>query len=349
MVAMDGTTISRCQSAPAAVALDALERVFINRYQGGFPLTMRPFAAAAAVLGSSEEALIAAVARLLQRGLLSRFGPLFDAARFGGAVTLAALSVPPARFDSVAKLVNALPQVAHNYRREHHLNMWFVVASDHAEEVARTLSRIEVMTGLRVYDFPKEREYHVGLWLQLAADGTVDTVPVPVPVLERSATVADCAPLDPTDRRLVEATQDGLPLTALPYAALARKLDLQPDIVITRLEQLLARGVIRRIGAVPHHYRLGLRGNGMSVWNVDDAYVDELGQRVSELPFVSHCYRRPRQARAWPYNLFVMAHGADRDAVLGKVAHIEQLLGEHCRAHEVLFSTKVLKKTGLRL
>jgi DNA-binding Lrp family transcriptional regulator len=252
--------------------------------------------------------------------------------------------VPVTRYEEVSRMVNALPQVAHNYQRDHRLNMWFVVASDRPEDVVRTLSRIEVMTGLRVYDFPKEREFHVGLGLRLDVDGSVDTVPVPPAA---SGDGHPC-PIDATDRRLIAATQEGLPVTTTPYADVARELGLQPETVIARLERLLAAGVIRRIGAVPHHYRLGLRGNGMSVWDVDDEQVDVLGRQVGELDFVSHCYRRPR-LRGWNYNLFAMAHGVDRTAVLDKTARIAELLGKHCRGHEVLFSSRVLKKSGLRI
>jgi len=344
---MDGNAPSRITAAEGAgvTSPSTLQRHFINRYQGGFPLCARPFAAAAEVLETSEAVLVEAVALLLDSGLLTRFGPLFDANRLGGATTLAAMAVPKSRFDSVAQVINALPQVAHNYRREHRLNMWFIVASDRVEEIRTTLSRIEVMTGLRVYDFPKEREFYIGLWLHLDADGTIDTIPVP----SQAAPLTGIAELDATDRRLVQATQGGLPLAEEPYAIVARDLKLEPETVIARLERMVASGVIRRIGAVPHHYRLGLRGNGMSVWDVDDDVIDKLGQQISELDFISHCYQRPRHPRVWRYNLFAMAHGADRATVLGKTEQVAALLGEHCRAHEVLFSTTVLKKTGLRL
>jgi DNA-binding Lrp family transcriptional regulator len=155
--------------------------------------------------------------------------------------------------------------------------------------------------------------------------------------------------LDELDRCLIKATQGGLPLLARPYDALAESLGLSGAQVQARLARLLQGGVIRRIGAVPNHYAIGYVANGMSVWDVDDACVDGLGCRVGQLEFVTHCYRRPRRLPEWPYNLFAMVHGRDRDEVLSQVAQIAVLLGADCRAHEVLFSSKILKKTGLRL
>lgn len=151
------------------------------------------------------------------------------------------------------------------------------------------------------------------------------------------------------DRRLVLATQGGLPLVARPYRQLAEQLGLPEPEVIDRLRGMLERGVIRRIGAVPNHYAIGYTANGMSVWDVADERIDELGERVGALPFVTHCYHRPRQLPAWRYNLFAMVHGASRAEVLSKVAEIAKLLGACCATHDVLFSTEILKKTGLRL
>ena len=153
---------------------------------------------------------------------------------------------------------------------------------------------------------------------------------------------------DALDRALVRALQGGLPLVARPYHAIAGSLGVTPARVMARVEAMLASGGIRRIGAVPNHYRLGWRANGMSVWDVDDAVVDALGARVGELDCVSHCYRRPRRLPAWPYNLFAMVHGRDRDEVAAKVAQIAAIVGRHARARDVLFSTRILKKTGLR-
>lgn len=157
------------------------------------------------------------------------------------------------------------------------------------------------------------------------------------------------ASLDATDRRLVLATQAGLPLVPRPYHALAEELGLPAAEVMARLANLLDAGVIRRMGAVPNHYALGYTANGMSVWDVPDARVDALGERVGRLPFVTHCYHRPRHLPLWPYNLFAMIHGKSREEVELHVQAITELLGQDCRARDVLYSSRILKKTGLRI
>ena len=151
------------------------------------------------------------------------------------------------------------------------------------------------------------------------------------------------------DRRLIAATQGGLPLVARPYEAVGAMLGTTGEAVRERLQAMLAEGLIRRIGAVPNHYRLGYTANGMSVWDVADAEVDRLGELVGALPGVSHCYRRPRRLPQWPYNLFAMLHGRSRDEVERQAAELQHLLGSACRGHDILYSTAILKKTGLRL
>ncbi|NMM77604.1 protein nirH [Acidovorax sp. SRB_14] len=155
--------------------------------------------------------------------------------------------------------------------------------------------------------------------------------------------------LDDFDRALVAATQRGLPLVPRPYDAVGAALGVSGQQVQARMAQMLASGFIRRIGAVPNHYRLGFTANGMSVWDVDDAQVDALGERIGQLPGVSHCYRRPRRLPDWPYNLFAMLHGRTRAEVEQQAVQLQQLLGAACRSHAILYSTAILKKTGLRL
>ena len=161
--------------------------------------------------------------------------------------------------------------------------------------------------------------------------------------------VVDRGMLDAIDLAIVRATQAGLPLVARPYAAVAAAIGVAPEVVLARVEAMLADGRIRRIGAVPNHYALGYRANGMSVWDVADGRVDELGERVGALACVSHCYRRPRRLPQWRYNLFAMLHGRDRAEVEAQVAPVGAVLGDAARGHEVLYSTRILKKSGLRL
>lgn len=155
--------------------------------------------------------------------------------------------------------------------------------------------------------------------------------------------------LDELDRCLIKETQAGLPLVPQPYEAIAECLQCSADEVMSRLQRLLESGAIRRIGAVPNHYTLGFRGNGMTVWDLPDEKVVEYGEKIGNLDFVSHAYQRPRHQPQWNYNLFAMVHGKDRDEVMEKVKVIVDLLGDDNRGHEVLFSSRILKKTGMRI
>lgn len=157
------------------------------------------------------------------------------------------------------------------------------------------------------------------------------------------------APIDELDRRIIQATQEGLPLVPQPYHQVAEQLGVSAEEVMERMVRMLQEGIIRRIGAVPNHYALGYQANGMTVWDVPDERIDELGAAVGALDFVSHCYQRPRYLPEWPYNFFAMVHGRDRAEVEEKTRRIAALLGDACRVHEILYSTRILKKTGLRI
>jgi DNA-binding Lrp family transcriptional regulator len=154
---------------------------------------------------------------------------------------------------------------------------------------------------------------------------------------------------DELDRRIVLATQSGLPIVTQPYKHIANELDISTSLLMQRLEIMKLDGRIRRIGAVPNHYKLGYTANGMSVWDVDDSIIDEVGKQIGNLEMVTHCYQRPRYLPEWPYNLFAMLHGHDRNEVFEKVEQIAELLGNKVNQYDILFSTRILKKTGLRL
>ena len=147
--------------------LDATDRRIINGLQGGFPICERPYAKAAESLGLTEEELISRIGKLVEDGVLSRFGPLYNADRLGGTAVLAAMALPEAEYEQVADIVNAQVEIAHNYRREHALNMWFVGSGEQVEGVEAAFARIEKLTGHPVYRFPKEREFFVELKLSV--------------------------------------------------------------------------------------------------------------------------------------------------------------------------------------
>lgn len=147
--------------------MDELDRTIINTLQDGLPLCEEPFARLARELETDEQTIVARIAHLLEEGILTRFGPLYNAERMGGALSLCALSAPRDSFDTIAEQVNAHPEVAHNYEREHALNMWFVLATEDAERVAEVVTEIEAETGCRVLQFPKQEEFFIGLKLEI--------------------------------------------------------------------------------------------------------------------------------------------------------------------------------------
>ncbi len=339
------------------VRLDRADRAVVNAFQGGFPVTERPFEPAAAALRErgvevTAEELLERVRRLDEEGVLSRFGPLVNAEAIGGTATLVAMHAPPERFDEVADLVNAHREVAHNYEREHsHLNMWFVLSVAEEDEVDRVLAEIENETGQPTYNMPKQREFRVEAKFLL--DGPVSDGDVDLSGLGPDVEPTDSRALTPDERDLVLAVQDGLPVTATPYRDIAERLGRDVDWVLRTLKRFVAEGKIRRVGVVPNHYALGYTENGMTVWNVPDELIEEVGPAVASLEFVTHCYERPRHEGVWPYNFFAMTHGRSEEESEARIERVRERMEEFWDVDEddwdTLFSTRILKKTGIRL
>ncbi|MCW8834346.1 MAG: Lrp/AsnC family transcriptional regulator [Colwellia sp.] len=177
-----------------------------------------------------------------------------------------------------------------------------------------------------------------------------------------SVSTCQSSELTPLERQYILATQKGLPIVERPYDAIAEKLNISVEQVLTLTKDLQQRGIIRRIAAVPNHYKIGYKFNGMTVWDIDDDKIHEFGQRVGKLPFVSHCYERPRHLPHWNYNLFAMVHGKNQQEIQKYRSQIKELLndvlvtrnhdsgqGRVTKSNDMLTSTQILKKTGLRL
>ncbi len=337
--------------------LDATDRAILNAFQGGFPVVEDPFEPAARALRErgidvDADELVERIARMDEEGTISRFGALIDAEAIGGTATLVATHAPEERFDEVAELVNDHVEVAHNYRREHpHLNMWFVLSVADPDRVEEVLAEIEAETGEETYDMPKQREFRVEA--KFPVEGPLADEGVDLSGLGPSVSPTDRAALTADELDLVVAIQGGLPVTASPYADVAAEIDADPAWVRRTIKRFEREGKVRRVGLVPNHYALGYSENGMTVWDVPDDVVGEVGPAVAEFDFVTHCYERPRHEPVWEYNVFAMTHGRSEAESDRRIEQVRERMAEHWDVADgdwdTLFSTEILKKTGIRI
>lgn len=327
-----------------AIAHNSLRRPLLNDWQRGFPLVERPFAAVAAELGCSEDAVITQFRSLRAAGALSRIGAVF-AAGAGGAGLLAAMAVPRQALGAVAAIVSAHPAVNHNYEREHAWNLWFVVNGADAASVEHTLASLEAATGCRALRLRMQRAYRIDLGFDL--NGRIGQRDAGA---DGAATRAECAaPLAPAEWPLAALAEQGLALEPRPYARWARELGIGGDSgqVCATLARWLREGTLKRFGVVVRHHELGFDANAMTVFDVPDTEVDTCGAALACEGSVSLAYRRER-ADGWPYNLYCMLHGRDRAAVRTALAGVMQRTGLQPFAHEVLFSCRRFKQVGGR-
>lgn len=321
--------------------LQGLARTLIDGWQRSLPLVPRPFAAIGARLGASEAEVVAEVRRLVEAGIVARVGATVRP-NTAGASLLAAMQVPPADIDRVASIVSAEPAVNHNYEREHDFNLWFVVTAPDATALRAALARLGAATGLAILELPMERPYYLDLGFPL--DGRDATwkrdgiAPTPAPA----------ATVEAEDRAILAAIEDGIDVAPRPFLALARRTGLAEGEILRRIGRLVGSGVISRFGLIVRHRALGIAANAMTVWDIPDEAVDDVGARLAAEPSVTLCYRRPRRLPAWPYNLFAMVHGRERQAVAHEIDGItrRQRLGHVAR--EILFSKRCFAQRGAR-
>jgi DNA-binding Lrp family transcriptional regulator len=336
--------------------LGTVDRAVLNAFQGGFPVVERPFEPAAAALADhgvdiGADELLSRVQELDDAGVLTRFGALINAEAIGGTATLVATHAPEDSYDEHAELINAHPEVAHNYEREHpHLNMWFVVSVAEEGRVEEVLAEIEAETGEETYNLPKQQEFHVGAKFPVEGPQTQD---VDCSDLGPDVTATEQRSLTADELDLVLEIQDGLPVTATPYADVAEEIDAGVDWVLETIQRFNQEGKVRRVGVIPNHYALGYSENGMTVWDVPDEVIDEVGPAIAEFDFVTHCYERPRHDGVWPYNFFAMTHGRSEAESQERIQQVRDRMAQHWDVAEddwdTLFSTRILKKTGIRL
>jgi siroheme decarboxylase len=327
-------------TAPGAhLPVDAADLLLLNGFQHEFPLVTRPFDAIACKLGRDPEQVMAACRRLHAAGAISRIGAVFAPQR-AGASTLAALAAAPGRLEQVASIVSGSAHVNHNYERTDPLNLWFVATARDQAELDAVLADLGVRTGCEILRMPLAREYRIDLGFDITGHG---------------ATAADRParrPLWPIPEParapgLQRALQDGMDIVAHPYRQLARRAGLDEASTLRILGNWLAAGFVKRFGIVVRHHELGFTANAMCVWNVPDAIVDALGERLAVEPGITLCYRRVRAA-SWPFNLYAMIHGRARAAVDLCLAELTRRHGLAGFDSRVLYSVRRFKQRGAR-
>ena len=329
------------------VGLDATDRALIDGFQSGFPLQPNPFEAVGRTLETTAADAYARLERLMDRGIVRRFGAVLNPPVIGSS-TLAAVQAPADRFEEIAGVINGYAQVNHNYRRRHAWNMWFVVTAATQERRDRILTEIQTKTGCPVLNLPMLTDYYIDLEFpvvnddRIAREGVTETDVSATRISEEA--IGD---LTDTERSIILAIQDGFPMTMTPYAAIGRQLGIGPVTVTETISELIEKRCIKRVGCVINHITTGFTANCMVVWDVPDAELDRRGEQVGQLPFVTLCYHRPRRPKqGWRYNLFTMVHGRESEIVDAK---IDELAREHLPyPHERLYSEEKLKQTGAR-
>lgn len=328
------------EGSPLA-ALDPVGRELINRFQHGLPLVAEPFGEMGRQLGVEEPAVLEALQGLAERGILSRVGPVFRPHTLG-ASTLAALAVPEGRLEAVGEWISGFREVNHNYEREHPFNLWFVVGAPDREGVDGVLEAIRGETGLEPLDLPLLRDFHIDLGFSL------DEGDLRGPRPGHGGEPVEAVEPGPRERRLVKAIQDGLALVSRPFARAGERAGLSEDEVLGYLRQWQATGVLKRMGLVVRHQELGYLANGMVVWDIPDGELERVGEDLARDPCVTLCYHRPRRGPAWPFNLFTMIHGRDRDWVKARARDLAETSGMADRPREILFSRRRFKQRGAR-
>jgi len=334
-------------TAPVLRRHGVIDRRLLNDFQRDFPLRPDPFAVLAAELEVSEESVLEMLSGYQQAGLVSRVGPVFSPNRVGRS-TLAAMAVPAIRLEAVADLVSGYAEVNHNYERSHRFNLWFVVTAADEHSLQTVLEDIEQRSGLPVMSLPMLESYHLDLGFHLdwgdAHGNEQRRERVVEPVSEPATTEQPLS--GARAQALVAAVQDGLPLVSRPYRAIADTIGASEEEVVATLRTWVESKVINRFGVVLRHRKLGYRANAMVVWNVPDEHVSAIGECFGKFDFVTLCYRRPRRLPDWPYNLFCMIHGQDREAVMQRVQSLAGECGSLSLGHETLFSLRCFKQRG---
>lgn len=310
----------------------------LDRAQQAFPLSPRPFRELGEAVGLGEAECLERVQRLQAEGFIRHINALFEGRAMGYRNALVALQVPVAGVEAAAGVINAHPGVSHNYLREHRYNMWFTIALPAADDIEAAVAEMGRRAGAQsVLFLPTVRMFKLQALSLTGNDGS------PAPASRRHA--PEGVELSPRERQTVRALQSDLPLLTRPFLPLAEGAGLSEEELLEMGRGFLERGVMRRYSAQLHHIKVGYAANGMGCWVVPASRAVAVGRELAKSPRVTHCYQRPTYPE-WPYSLFTMVHGPNREECQEVVADLSRRAG--VADYTLLFSTRELKKTRVR-
>lgn len=314
-----------------------IEMRLLNDFQHRFPLVHRPFRKIGEHLRISEDEVIGHLTHLSAAGAVSRVGPVFSPGCIGVS-TLAALAVPEARLETLGQWISRLPEINHNYQREHGYNLWFVATAPDAARLDAVLAGIADRAACPMLTLPLLERFHIDLGFDLKGEG------------RRHCSLGSSTRVQLTGAQtaIVAALQAGIPLKPEPFADVGARVRMKEDFVLEQLARWREQGVIKRFGVVVRHHELGYRENAMAVWDVPDGAASAIGKIAAQQPGVTLCYRRARQLPDWPYNFYCMVHGTRRDIVEAQVAALARNSGLAGFPAQILFNGRRFKQYGAR-
>lgn len=317
--------------------LDRVDRKLVNVMQSGFPLVAEPFRELAGKLDISQDETIERVRALKGQGIVRRIGGVFDSSKLGYHSTLGAMHLAGPRLDEAAAVVSQHPGVSHNYARDHYYNLWFTLSLPHDRSLADAIAALSAQAGAEAtINLPAVAVFKIGVFFDLLGDDgqepAWDQKPIPVASTQRA--------LSELERSIVRELQGDLPVAEGPFGEMAGRLGLAVGDLLAKVQSFEVEGIMRRYGASLRHRLAGFVANAMACWTVASD-VQRAGHRAASYRQVSHCYQR-QTASGWPYNLFAMIHGRDREECESVTEDISIDIGNH--DHVLLFSGKEYKK-----
>ena len=320
-----------------------IDKKLLNTIQLGFPLDSKPFSSIGVRLGLTEEDVIDRIQRLKVNGTVRLIGPVMNPGRLGYQTTLVAARIPMKKLITAGQFVSHLPTVSHCYQRDHDFNLWFTLALpvtlDIEAEVQRIGSSIESET---VMNLPAIKTFKIQAYFGSYEERA--SLPSPVKSGKLKPKVEKAVCLSAIDRKVVNALQRDLPLTARPFESMAGEIGMEKSAFLDCCRSLIKRGIVRRFSASVNHYKLGSEANAMVCWKVPEDKVNSTGTRIAGFTEVSHCYERQTNS-LWPYNLFAMVHANNRENCGAVIDRIYLEAGLNTNQGVALFSVKEIKKT----